>query len=79
MKPLIILGAAIVSGLLILFASEEEKKENADPEPKKDPEKKELESKSNSTDLDSKVRELRKALRHAERDRKAHRNNQPPV
>lgn len=79
MKPLIILGAAIVSGLLVLFASEEDKKENADPVPKKKPEKKELESKTNSTDLDSKVRELRKALRHAERERKAHRNNQPPV
>lgn len=77
MKPLVILGSAIVGGLLIFFVSDEMKKEKnlakiGPPDPENDSDS----SKLSEEDLDRKVRELRKALRHAERERKAIRGQQ---
>jgi hypothetical protein len=73
MKPIVILGAAIVSGILVFFISEEAKKTNSDLKLKKEVED-EKELKALPVDHDLQVRELRKALRTAERKRKAHRD-----
>lgn len=79
MKPLVILGTAIAGGLLVFFIADEEKRKkalaNLSP---LDPENDSSSSKEEEEDLDRKVRELRKAQRHAERERKAHRNSQNP-
>lgn len=78
MKPLVILGTAIAGGLLVFFIADEEKRKKFANLALPDPENDSTSSKEVGEDLDRKIRELRKALRHAERERKALRNSQVP-
>lgn len=79
MKPLVILGTAIAGGLLVFFVADEAKRKKLQANLALDGPKNDSESdKLSEEDLDHKVRELRKALRHAERERKAQRNSRIP-
>jgi hypothetical protein len=73
MKPLVILGAAIVGGILVFFVNEEAKKTNSIAKLKEEVDDEE-ELKALPVDHDLKVRVLRKELRIAERQRKLIRN-----
>lgn len=80
MKPVIILGAAVVSGILVFFIQDEVKRKKLQAKLSLEPEgdnKSETE-KVSVEDLDLKVRELRKSLRHAERERRDRRNQSTP-
>lgn len=72
MKPLFVLGAAIVGGILLLITEEKEPPAKTGlPLPEKD---RDLDDKSRTPmDLDAEVTRLRRELRHAERDRKKQR------
>lgn len=79
MKPLVIIGTAIAGGLLVFFVADEAKRKKLQANLALDGPKNDSESdKLSEEDLDLKVRELRKALRHAERERKAQRNSRNP-
>lgn len=77
MKPLFILGAAVVGGILLLFA-EEGAPSKGEPFKEKDDKSDGKAKLPAEEDSDSKVRRLRRELRHAERERKIHRSTQPP-